>query len=168
MIRPDGPRERRRGEGSIYYLPKLRTWQASYVMADGRRKTMQNRDWREVEARLDAAIKLSKRPRSRDRLFAHTRAARATAWVAFILEEANREEWTDEYTARVVVAQLSVRRVRAGIFGPCDYCGTWIAATIDHVVPRSQGGGNERANLVSACWSCNSSKGDRLSVWHAA
>lgn len=43
----------------------------------------------------------------------------------------------------------------------CAYCGTDEDLTTDHVVPRSRGGGNETANKVWACRSCNSAKGDR-------
>ena len=36
--------------------------------------------------------------------------------------------------------------------------------TLDHLVPVSQGGGNESSNLKTACWSCNSSRRDRALV----
>jgi len=42
----------------------------------------------------------------------------------------------------------------------CGYCGK-AASTIDHVLPRSRGGGNEWANTVAACGRCNNRKGDR-------
>jgi 5-methylcytosine-specific restriction endonuclease McrA len=52
----------------------------------------------------------------------------------------------------------------------CGYCGVlcieWTtqpcppnAATVDHIVARSAGGGNERTNLVTACFECNQAKG---------
>jgi len=52
----------------------------------------------------------------------------------------------------------------------CYYCRVWlypsqqgaVAPTIDHVVPRSRGGGNDPDNLVAACFSCNQKKGDSL------
>jgi 5-methylcytosine-specific restriction endonuclease McrA len=46
----------------------------------------------------------------------------------------------------------------------CQYCGAqpgWEAITIDHVVPRSQGGVSGWANCVAACESCNARKADR-------
>lgn len=71
--------------------------------------------------------------------------------------------------------------------GVCPYCGrvmTWVPewasarlrrthhpvvveirsreATLDHVYPRIWGGQYEVANVVAACRSCNSSKGDRI------
>jgi 5-methylcytosine-specific restriction endonuclease McrA len=42
----------------------------------------------------------------------------------------------------------------------CGYCGG-AASTIDHVRPRSRGGGNEWTNTVAACGRCNNRKGDR-------
>jgi 5-methylcytosine-specific restriction endonuclease McrA len=43
----------------------------------------------------------------------------------------------------------------------CAYC-TRRADTIDHVVPRSRGGGHTWENCVAACRACNSRKADRL------
>lgn len=33
-------------------------------------------------------------------------------------------------------------------------------ATVDHIVPITQGGKNTKANVVPACWQCNSRKGE--------
>jgi 5-methylcytosine-specific restriction endonuclease McrA len=64
----------------------------------------------------------------------------------------------------------SIRRLRQLDGDGCSYCGTeldfrvgrsLIKATLDHVVPRSQGGSDGEDNLVLACWSCNSKKGPR-------
>lgn len=46
----------------------------------------------------------------------------------------------------------------------CQYCGTRRPAeelTMDHVVPRSQGGHSSWKNCVVACRTCNRRKGDR-------
>jgi 5-methylcytosine-specific restriction endonuclease McrA len=46
----------------------------------------------------------------------------------------------------------------------CQYCGTqpgWDSITIDHVVPRSQGGVSSWTNCVAACSRCNARKADR-------
>lgn len=43
----------------------------------------------------------------------------------------------------------------------CRYCGSTDSPTVDHVLPRSRGGGDELANLVAACRSCNCRKKDR-------
>lgn len=42
----------------------------------------------------------------------------------------------------------------------CAYCGG-VAATVDHVVPRSRGGDDTWLNLVACCLRCNGVKGDR-------
>lgn len=46
----------------------------------------------------------------------------------------------------------------------CQYCGDKFSAkelTLDHVDPKSRGGGNESRNLVTACKRCNNIKGAR-------
>jgi hypothetical protein len=42
----------------------------------------------------------------------------------------------------------------------CRYC-AGLADTVDHIVPRTHGGGHDDQNLVAACRSCNSRKKDR-------
>ncbi len=42
----------------------------------------------------------------------------------------------------------------------CQYCGSRSELTLDHVMPRSRGGQSAWDNLVTACKSCNSRKGD--------
>jgi len=54
----------------------------------------------------------------------------------------------------------------------CAYCGrgprakrnpkqAQLILTLDHLMPRSLGGDNSAANLVTACFSCNSARGNR-------
>jgi 5-methylcytosine-specific restriction endonuclease McrA len=42
----------------------------------------------------------------------------------------------------------------------CGYCGK-SANTVDHIVPRSKGGGTTWENTVAACFKCNAKKGNR-------
>lgn len=42
----------------------------------------------------------------------------------------------------------------------CRYC-SQPANTVDHVIPRAEGGPDAEWNLVAACTSCNSSKGSK-------
>lgn len=43
----------------------------------------------------------------------------------------------------------------------CVWCGAFMTElTIDHVIPRSRGGCNHPANLVTACMGCNRQRGD--------
>lgn len=44
----------------------------------------------------------------------------------------------------------------------CQYCGSTRGLTLDHVIPRSKGGKDTWENLVVACSSCNTKKGDKL------
>jgi 5-methylcytosine-specific restriction endonuclease McrA len=43
----------------------------------------------------------------------------------------------------------------------CQYCGR-AAENLDHVVPRSRGGGHVWENVVAACRPCNARKEDRF------
>jgi 5-methylcytosine-specific restriction endonuclease McrA len=46
----------------------------------------------------------------------------------------------------------------------CQYCGETFSAvdlTLDHVIPRSRGGGSTWENLVAACSTCNRRKADQ-------
>jgi len=43
----------------------------------------------------------------------------------------------------------------------CRYCGSTYNLHVDHVKPRSRGGKDTMSNLVTACASCNLSKGAR-------
>ena len=56
------------------------------------------------------------------------------------------------------------RVTRAGILHrdrhTCTYCGG-CADTVDHILPRSRGGGDTWFNLVAACRPCNGLKGDQ-------
>lgn len=48
--------------------------------------------------------------------------------------------------------------------GTCQYCSkklTWKNYTIDHVIPKDQGGGWNWKNLVVSCSTCNNNKGNR-------
>lgn len=48
----------------------------------------------------------------------------------------------------------------------CCYCGSSERLSLDHLIPRIRGGSDVSDNLVSACRSCNSSKGGSdMLVW---
>ncbi len=44
----------------------------------------------------------------------------------------------------------------------CQYCGSRSNLTVDHVIPRSKGGGSSWENIVAACAPCNRRKGDHM------
>ena len=59
---------------------------------------------------------------------------------------------------------LNRRNIFARDGNRCQYCGKRFSTSelsIDHIVPRSQGGGASWENLVCACLSCNVQKGGR-------
>jgi 5-methylcytosine-specific restriction endonuclease McrA len=60
------------------------------------------------------------------------------------------------------VPPVSRREVLRRDHHTCQYCGSGKRLTLDHVIPRSKGGQHTWNNIVAACESCNSRKGDRL------
>jgi 5-methylcytosine-specific restriction endonuclease McrA len=46
----------------------------------------------------------------------------------------------------------------------CQYCGSRANLTVDHVIPRSKGGGSSWENIVASCAPCNRRKGDYLAA----
>ena len=64
---------------------------------------------------------------------------------------------------RAVQRKISRRALFARDGWRCVYCGTSSGRlTLDHVVPRSQGGDSIWENVVTACAPCNLRKGDRI------
>ena len=62
------------------------------------------------------------------------------------------------------VVKLNRRNIYARDRNRCQYCGERFPTpelTLDHIVPRSQGGGASWTNLVCCCVNCNVRKGGR-------
>lgn len=60
--------------------------------------------------------------------------------------------------------KLNRRNIFARDHNRCQYCGGSFSSSelsLDHVLPRSQGGGSSWENLVCCCVKCNSKKGGR-------
>jgi hypothetical protein len=62
------------------------------------------------------------------------------------------------------ISEIIGAQVRSAAGEKCEYCRTssrvtGIPLVIDHVIPISAGGGNERENLAAACYRCNEFKG---------
>jgi 5-methylcytosine-specific restriction endonuclease McrA len=98
---------------------------------------------------------------------------------AEVLEHATWSLHAESFTmARPVVIRLvsyvriprdahSRKITRRAVFArdgwSCQYCGTRHGSlTVDHVIPRSKGGGSTWENIVTCCAPCNRRKGDRL------
>src|SRR5471032_3189176 len=60
--------------------------------------------------------------------------------------------------------KITRRAVFARDSWTCQYCGSRSNLTVDHVIPRSKGGGSNWENIVASCAPCNRRKGDRLPV----
>lgn len=59
--------------------------------------------------------------------------------------------------------RITRRAVLARDDWTCQYCGSRRGSlTVDHVIPRSKGGGSTWENIVASCAPCNRTKADRL------
>jgi 5-methylcytosine-specific restriction endonuclease McrA len=70
-----------------------------------------------------------------------------------------------KYHRRPNYARFSRRNMYIRDNYHCQYCGSKFDAadlTIDHVVPRSLGGGTSWENCTTACFDCNTKKGSKL------
>jgi 5-methylcytosine-specific restriction endonuclease McrA len=67
------------------------------------------------------------------------------------------------YQVRRPMPQLRLSRhsILARDCHTCQYCGSTRDLTIDHVLPRWNGGSNSWDNLVTCCRKCNLKKGDK-------
>jgi 5-methylcytosine-specific restriction endonuclease McrA len=62
---------------------------------------------------------------------------------------------------------LNRRNIYARDGNMCQYCGKKFPTSelsLDHIIPRSRGGGDTWENLVCACTGCNSKKADKLAA----
>ena len=58
--------------------------------------------------------------------------------------------------------KITRRAVFARDSWTCQYCGSRSNLTVDHVIPRSKGGGSTWDNIVASCAPCNRRKADHL------
>jgi 5-methylcytosine-specific restriction endonuclease McrA len=58
--------------------------------------------------------------------------------------------------------KITRRAVFARDSWTCQYCGARSNLTVDHVIPKSKGGGSSWDNIVASCAPCNRRKGDAL------
>lgn len=63
-----------------------------------------------------------------------------------------------------ITGKIKRRQIWAKTKGICAHCGANTASkyqTIDHYVPKSWGGGDDRRNLIPLCKECNQERGNR-------
>ena len=136
--------------------------------------------YRDNKAAIQAYL-LEYRAKNREAIQEHSRA-----W--YMAHREDQLEYRRQYRAENLERILELNRKRRALekgvkvrdFTPkqweevkaewgqvCAYCGKPRKLTVDHVVPLSKGGNHTKSNIVPACRSCNSKKGDRepLPFW---
>lgn len=80
------------------------------------------------------------------------------------LEEFRVNNQAREARKRLLPSTLTAQQwenIKECFDGKCAYCGQKLPLTQEHVVPVTKGGGYTHNNIICACQSCNSSKGNR-------
>lgn len=85
------------------------------------------------------------------------------------LVDKSHAKWLDSNAIVLLMTKAEKQRIRNEVLERdgyvCQYCGTQLnekTATVDHVIPKSQGGSSYADNLVCACQECNLEKGDMM------
>ncbi|RZK31004.1 MAG: HNH endonuclease [Hymenobacter sp.] len=60
------------------------------------------------------------------------------------------------------------QKARARLPPQCAYCGAAAGLTLDHIIPRVYGGGNEFSNLQLLCGPYHVAKSKEVRHWHPA
>ncbi|HVI42762.1 MAG TPA: HNH endonuclease, partial [Anaerovoracaceae bacterium] len=92
-------------------------------------------------------------------------------------DDSREIKWGDKKIKHPAVVRLNhqvrwiprrIRFNRTGVFRRdqfiCQYCSATLTPsklTLDHVLPRAQGGDSSWKNCVTSCFECNNRKGDR-------
>lgn len=72
-----------------------------------------------------------------------------------------------EATTPVEAKRMWKNRIKENWGNQCAYCGSKEEITLDHVVPKTNGGIDISRNVICACRKCNASKGhDDLVFWY--
>jgi CRISPR/Cas system Type II protein with McrA/HNH and RuvC-like nuclease domain len=116
--------------------------------------------------------------------FDYTPLNTTSVWRGFILVDKGKAEIvkSDEnpivsgyntYVRPLIIRLLKYIKHRSKVLRPnrhriykrdgheCVYCGSKKDLTLDHVLPKSRGGGNDWNNLVTSCMKCNRRKADK-------
>jgi len=140
-------------------------WAGSIYLGGGRKRWVYGHDEADVRAKLAALGFDPPPPRPQTRL--NYRAMDASV-ATRVVARGRRLGWSDEYLGQVLAASLLRARVLKDVVGPCVYCGSELADTVDHVTPLSRRA-DATTELVSACRACNQSKGMRTPAeWKGA
>lgn len=141
------------------HIDEIRQQQREYSARNAEKKRETARRW--YRDNPDRAKQLRRATYSRDRL--HW-IAKTKEWKQANRERANRSDNQSIHRRRARMRVNGVFDIRpieiARLYRQaCAYCGSRESIQLDHVIPIARGGTHSIGNLISACSSCNASKG---------
>lgn len=78
----------------------------------------------------------------------------------------SRDGWKCVWCGTVVAVRVGPTKWSTGVTAAeAESAGAsddWCGATLDHVIPRSAGGANIPANLITCCMKCNRERGEEM------
>jgi 5-methylcytosine-specific restriction endonuclease McrA len=127
------------------YLEIMRNGVKRYQQANPEKKRERDRRWAKANR---------EKKQETQRLYQHANPEKCRA-----SNQRRRARKRDQHGLVPVTAEVINQRFE--LFGhACAYCGAQHELTVDHFIPMARGGTHAPSNLVPACRSCNSSKGD--------
>lgn len=144
--------------GTVYFRPDQGLWHGAISVGGGKRRSFYAKTEAEVRQKMaDIGAPLVK-PSVRTPIDAHRRVVGQLLYAA--VKRGRALGWDDELLVAIMAAALTPARIRYRISGPCVYCGSEFADTVDHSTPFARGGLDVPENRVSACRQCNLRKGN--------
>lgn len=144
-----------------------RTYCKSCAAEYQRRWYVENRDSQIATRRAayDSVKEAERYQQRKGQILAQKKIWRATHKEYMTLKSEERRARQKALPASLTQAEWE--EIKVSFNNECAYCGRKLPLERDHIIPLTKGGAFAKENIVPACKSCNSSKGNRdLIAWY--
>ena len=143
-----------RNECKTCYAEYMRNWYKindKKVISRVRAYHASNRD----ELNIQRAVRAARNPEQTNASREKWKNANKEKWDASRIKALHKRRLLKGQQSKMIPVKNIIRLRNQ----PCHYCGSTKIIQLDHVIPISRGGSDSEGNLVSACRTCNLSKG---------